>query len=225
MRVQPRAVIFDMDGVLVDSYQPHWLSWSQTCAERGVSITPEQFAELFGSSFGAFVEALSHRPFSVDELQRWDEEKEARYRAIIEADFPAMPGATALLRELHAEGFRLGVASAGPRANVDCLRRCLPGAELLAATISANDTRRTKPDPEPFLACASLLGVPPEDCVVVEDSVHGLIGAHAAGMHSVGLVGTATEAELRRHADLVVQSLCDLNARRFRHWTRAPRAV
>jgi len=126
-----------------------------------------------------------------------------------------MPGASDLLRDLHAAGYRLGVASAGPRANADCLLRRLSGAEFVSATVSADETRFTKPHPEPFLACARALGVAPGACVVVEDSVHGLKGAKAAGMGAVGLVGTSPAAALRAHADLVVNSLTEIGAERI----------
>ena len=205
-----RAVIFDMDGVLLDSYHAHWLSWAQSCSERGIGITPDQYKALFGQSFRAFADALSPRPLSDEELRAWDADKERQYRVIIERDFPAMPGATELIQALHTAGFALGIASSGPRENVECLLRHLSGADCFEATVSASDTRHCKPHPEPFLTCARALGVAPARCVVVEDSVHGLIAARAAGMGTVGITGTCSAAELKPHADLVVASLHEL---------------
>ena len=206
-----RAVLFDMDGVLVDSYEPHWRSWAESCAGRGLLITREHYAELFGQSFRAFADALSDRPLNEAELREWYAEKEGRYRQIVEADFPEMPGASELIRSLHAAGYAMGVASSGPRENVDSLLRLLPAAGLLSAAISADDVRRPKPDPEPFLACAARLGVAPAACVVIEDSIHGLTGARAAGMKSVGVTGTSPADELASYADLVVNSLRELS--------------
>ena len=210
-----RAVIFDMDGVLLDSYQAHWLSWAQSCSERGIGITPDQYKTLFGRSFRAFADALSPRPLSDDELRAWDADKEQKYRDIIERDFPAMPGATELILALHAAGFALGIGSSGPRENVECLLRRLPGADLFKATVSASDTRHFKPHPEPFLTCARMLNTAPARCVVVEDSIHGLTAARAAGMRAIGITGTCSEAELLPHADLVVAALRELTPERM----------
>ncbi len=205
-----KAVLFDMDGVLVDSYEPHWVSWVESCAARGIAITPRQYDGLFGQSFRSFADALSTRPLSEAELGAWCHEKETRYRQAIEADFPAMAGASKLIRDLHAAGYAMGIASSGPRENVDCVLRLLPAAELFTATVSADDVRHAKPHPDVFLACATRLGVAPAACVVIEDSLHGLHAARAAGMQSVALVGTSQAEELADHADLVVDALREL---------------
>lgn len=212
--VRRHAVIFDMDGVLLDSYHAHWLSWVKSCADRGISITPEQYKGLFGRSFRAFADALSPRPLSDGDIHAWYDDKERQYREIITRDFPAMPGASDLIQALHAAGFLLGVGSSGPRGNVDCMLRHLPGAERFKATVSANETRNCKPHPEPFLTCAAALGVEPSCCVVIEDSTHGLKAARAAGMGAVGITGTCSEAELCAQADLVVTALSELTPER-----------
>lgn len=209
------AIIFDMDGVLVDSYRPHWRSWQATCATRSLPITEAAYAGLFGRSFRSFVEALCPRPLTEAEIQAWYDEKEELYRDIIERDFPAMDGATDLLGRLAAAGFALAIGSSGPRGNVDCLLRHLPGAAAFAATVSGDDCRHAKPDPEVFLLAARHLGVAPRDCAVIEDSLHGLEAARRAGMASIALTGTCTAEVLSPHADLVVTSLRDLTPPRI----------
>jgi len=210
-RSRKYAVIFDMDGVLVDSYQPHYLSWASTCITRGFSMSPEQFSTLFGRSFRAFAEALSTKPLSETELQQWYDEKELRYREIIEQDFPEIDGVGDLVANLHDAGILMGIASSGPRSNVDCLLKYLSNAKRIITTVSADETKNCKPHPEPFLVCAEKLGVKPAQCVVIEDSIHGLQAARSAGMKAVGLAGTCSEKELTRYADLVIKSLRQLN--------------
>ncbi|MEK6754972.1 MAG: HAD family phosphatase [Bacteroidota bacterium] len=217
------AVIFDMDGVLVDSYEPHYISWVDTCRTRGFPITREVFAGLFGRSFRAFAEALSTRPLTEIEIQEWYDEKEGRYREIIESDFPEIDGASDLIKTLHDAGFLVGVASSGPRGNVECLLKHLPFAEHIGATVSADEVTRTKPHPEPFLTCAAKLGVIPGNCAIVEDSVYGLQAGHAAGMATIALAGTSPETELAKQADLVVHSLRELDADVIRKLASAPR--
>lgn len=219
---QNSAVIFDMDGVLVDSYEPHYVSWADTCSIRGFPVTRENFSKLFGRSFRAFAEALSPRPLTEQEIQDWYNQKETLYRDIIEKDFPAIDGAGELIGNLHGAGFKIGVASSGPRGNVDCLLKHLPNAVHIRATISADETTRTKPHPDPFLKCAAKLGVDPTACVIIEDSVYGLQAGRAAGMATIGLIGTSPAEQLAPYADLVVPSLRQLTPEIIRHMTQCP---
>lgn len=212
-----------MDGVLVDSYEPHYISWADTCNIRGFPVTRENFARLFGRSFRAFADALSPRPLTETELQEWYDQKESRYREIIEKDFPEIDGAGDLIKNLHNAGFKIGVASSGPRGNVDCLLRHLTNARHISATISANEATHTKPHPDPFLRCAAKLGVSPANCTIIEDSIYGLQAGRTAGMTTVALTGTSSEKELSIYADLVVTSLRHLDAKIIRNLAATPR--
>lgn len=212
-----------MDGVLVDSYEAHYISWSDSCNIRGFPVTRENFTRLFGRSFRAFADALSPRPLTEAELQDWYDQKESLYREIIEKDFPEIDGAGDLIANLHAAGFKIGVASSGPRGNVDCLLKYLTNAGYISATISANETIHTKPHPDPFLRCAAKLGVPPTNCAIIEDSIYGLQAGRAAGMATIALIGTSSEKELAIYADLVVKSLRNLDATIIHNLATTPR--
>ena len=204
------AVLFDMDGVLLDSYHAHWLSWRDSCVRRGIEITETQYAGLFGQSFRSFTEALHPAPLTAAQIAAWHAEKEGGYREIIRRDMPLMPGARDVIRQLDEAGFRLGIASSGPRENVDCLLEHLNGDGRIRASRSAGDVARCKPHPDVFLACAEALETPPRHCLVVEDSIHGLQGARAAGMATVALTGTATADALAPFADAVIDALTAL---------------
>ena len=212
-----------MDGVLVDSYEPHYISWADTCNIRGFPVTRENFARLFGRSFRAFADALSPRPLTETELLEWYDQKETRYREIIEKNFPEIDGAGDLIQNLHSAGFKIGVASSGPRGNVDCLLRHLTNSEYISATISADETTHTKPHPDPFLRCAAKLGVNPANCTIIEDSLYGLQAGRTAGMATIALIGTSSEKELAVYADLVVKSLRNLDATIIRKLAINPR--
>lgn len=212
LKPEQYGVIFDMDGVLVDSYEPHYLSWAETCNIRGFPVTRENFARLFGRSFRAFADALSPRPLTETELQEWYDQKETRYREIIEHDFPEIDGAGDLIKNLNDDGILIGVASSGPRGNVDCLLKHLTHAKHIKATVSANETTHTKPHPDPFLRCAAKLGIKPEMCAIIEDSVYGLQAGRTAGMITIALTGTSAKQQLAPYADLVVSSLRELNS-------------
>lgn len=208
-----RAVIFDMDGVLIDSYQPHFLSWRRMAAEHGIDMTEREFATTFGrtsrdiiSHFWADAARLSD-----ERIAAMDRRKEELYRQIIRAAFPAMDGARELVAALREAGFRLAIGSSGPPENVRVALDGLGQAALFDATVNGMDVSRGKPDPQVFLIAAKKLGVPPTRCAVVEDAPAGLKAAQAAGMTAIALTGTASRAVLTPLANRVFDSLRELS--------------
>jgi len=212
------AVIFDMDGVLVDSYQAHFQSWRIVAASRARSMSREEFDATFGRTSREIIAALWPEIVSTDEdIARLDAEKEAAFREMLVSDFPAMPGAEALLESLHGAGFALAVGSSGPPENVDLVLDRLGKRSLFGAVVHGRDVTRGKPDPQVFLLAAERLGVPPRHCAVVEDAPLGIAAAKAAGMASVGFVSTGRSRESLAAADLVVDSLGKLPPAAFRN--------
>jgi len=203
------GVIFDMDGVLVDSYQAHFRSWRRLAAAHGLEYTEEQFATTFGRTSREIIRQFW--PEAVDEadIPAWDAQKEEYYRQELRAHFPEMPGASELLRALHEAGFDLAIGSSGPPENVEVVVQCLSAGSLFAATVNAFDVARGKPAPDVFLQAAKQLGLEPSRCAVVEDAPLGVTAGHRAGMPVVALTGTATRQQLRQ-AELVVDSLRQL---------------
>ncbi|MBL7133981.1 MAG: HAD family phosphatase [Phycisphaerae bacterium] len=206
-----RAVIFDADGVLVDSYRAHFEAWKAMGRELGEDLTEARFV----STFGMRNEDLMHLLWDVvvpeADIPAWSDWKEAKYREILLQDFPAMDGAVALIDALRAAGFRLAVGSSGPPENVAVCIRGLGREDAFDATVTGAEVSRGKPDPEVFLKAAAKLGVPPARCAVVEDAVVGIEAAARAGTVPIGLTGTTTREALAARAALVVDSLRDLS--------------
>lgn len=212
----PLAVIFDVDGVLVDSYQAHFLSWKEIAAETGLEMTQQQFDETFGRTSREIIRRFwGAGQMTDDEIRAIDERKEAAYRVIIDRDFPAMPGAVDLIRALYRDGFTLAVGSSGPPENVELTLQKLGQDSLFDAVVTGRDVRHGKPDPQVFLVAAARLRISPERCVVVEDSPLGIEAAHAAGMSVIGLVSTGHTRKQLADADLVVGRLADLSPARI----------
>jgi beta-phosphoglucomutase len=208
------AVIFDVDGVLTDSYQPHFLSWQRMFGELDVAFTEEQFRGTFGRTNRDIFGELYQGSLSEDQIRAWGDRKEVLYREIIAEQFVPIPGAVELLDELAAAGFKLAVGSSGPPENIQVTLEKLGRAHLFSALVTGADVQRGKPDPQVFLLGAERLGVPSAHCAVIEDAPQGIEAANRAGMTSIGLTGTTTREALS-HARLIVDRLDELTPNRI----------
>lgn len=215
MAREPGAVIFDVDGVLVDSYAAHLRSWVLMAREHGLEITEQEFASTFGQTSREIIARFWGPDLDAVEREALDARKEAIYRDLIRAGFPVMDGAIELIDALAADGFLLAVGSSGPPENIELTLERLGRRDRFRAIVTGRDVTRGKPDPQVFEIAAERLGVPAARCAVVEDAPVGIAAARAAGMASVALVGTAPPERLAA-ADLVVRSLCELDPSRLR---------
>lgn len=207
----PRAVLWDLDGTLVDSTEYHWRSWQPALTAVGVSITRADFLASYGERNDTILTRWLGERATPELIRRTADAKEESYREILQAEgLSALPGAAEWVRRLHEAGWRQAIASSAPRLNVEVVRRVLGLETLIETFVSADDVRVGKPDPEVFLSAAARVEVPPERCVVVEDAPAGVEAARRAGMRCIGVGGGAVTA-----ADLVVRSLADLPAGAF----------
>ncbi len=211
-----KAAIFDMDGVLIDSYRAHFESWQLAAKEYDRVYTEVQFAAGFGrTSREVIAEQWQGEPLSEEQIAQIDGRKEWLFREIIGRDFPAMDGAAELIGALTEAGFRVAVGSSGPPPNVHLAIERLGIGRLLSATVTGADVKRGKPDPQVFLTAAERIGVPPARCVVIEDAPVGIEAARRGGMHAIGVASTGRTVEQLLAADLVVRSLRELSPPTF----------
>jgi beta-phosphoglucomutase len=209
------AVIFDMDGVLVDSYDAHFAGWSRMYRELELDYTEADFAADFGRTsrdilFRRFGDALAN-----ERIRELDERKESLFRESMREKFIAMDGAAELIDALVADGFRIAVGSSAPSENIALCLEKLGRGDRISAIVTGRDVTRGMPDPQVFAMAAERLGVAPKYCAVVEDAVHGIEAANAAGMASIALVGTTSREQLAA-AKLVVDSLREITPARLR---------
>ncbi len=201
------GVIFDMDGVLVDSYRAHFEAWRKVAAVYSFEDFGEElFASTFGRTSRDIIHNLWGNVLSGEEMDALDEKKEQFYRDIIAANFPEMTGASQRIRALDAAGFVLAVGSSGPPANVQVCLEALPAGDLISATVTGRDVTHGKPHPEVFLKAAEKLGLEPSQCAVVEDAPAGIEAARRAKMAAIAITGTAGREKLSQ-AHIVIDSL------------------
>ncbi len=207
-----RAVIFDIDGVLVDSYDAHLKSWQMLADETGVTFTDADFIAGFGRTTRDILQRW-WRVADEREIKRLDDRKERLYRELVADDFPAMDGAVELIDALHAAGFALAMGSSGPPENVQLALARLGRRDAFGAVVSGLDVERGKPAPDIFLAAARRLGVEPVRCLVIEDAPPGVQAARAANMACLALMSKGrTRADfIDIRPDVFVDSLREVN--------------
>jgi len=204
-----RAVIFDMDGVLIDSSEAHFQSWRRLGEALGCEVTQAQFRRTFGRQnrdvmpelFGGAVQ-----PGQYDEL---GERKERYYREIIRGGVPAMAGAAELVRACFEAGFRCAIGSSGHPENIALAVAGLGIESYVSAIVTGRDVTMGKPNPEVFLTAAARIEVEPNACAVIEDAPAGVEAALAAGMTAVAVTSEHPRERLS-HAHLIVDRLADL---------------
>ena len=217
--MQP-AVLFDMDGVLVDSNAAHFRAFRRIGLELGHTFTDAQLEQTFGMHNNQiFPLLLGHDP-GADVVTALALRKEAYYRELAREALQPIPGALDLFWSLHRAGWKLAVGSSGPAANVALAIEVLGIGHALDAVVTGDDVRHGKPAPDVFLLCLERLGLPAHHCVVVEDAPGGVHAAHAAGVVAVALTSSRPAADLA-HADLVVERLADVTPETMRALLRA----
>jgi beta-phosphoglucomutase len=204
---QPRAVLWDLDGTLLDSKEYHWLAWQEAMSAEDYDLTREQFEASFGQRNDTILRGFLGPDLPEREIERIGDAKEERYRHLVRtrgAHF--LPGVRRWLTRLHAEGWCQAVASSAPRLNIEAVLEALDIGWCFDAAVSAEDVQRGKPDPQVFLAAAAKVAVPPERCIVVEDAPAGIEGARRAGMRTIGVRSSHPDLQ----ADRAVQTLEEL---------------
>ena len=209
--VRIRAVIFDMDGVLVDSEPLINAAAIAMFKEKGLIVQPDDFLPFVGAGEARYIGGVAEHygfPLEVSEAKQRTYEI---YLDLIPSHLEAFPGVKELLHNCRQAGLLIAVASSADmikvRANLEQIKLPVPCWD---AIITGEDIVQKKPAPDIFLAAATKLGVKPEECVVVEDAVNGVRAANAAGMRSVA-VATSFPADQLHEASVVRARIADVS--------------
>jgi beta-phosphoglucomutase len=218
-RKPARAMILDMDGVVLDSMPTHLRTWQQTLAPLGIELTADDLYPLEGiptePTAQKLTEQLLGRACSGAEAQRLADAKRALFRQIFQPTL--VDGMGPLLHDLQGRGFRLGLVTGSARSVVDESLAPTGAADLFDAVVTGDQVSQGKPDPEPYRTAAARLGIPPSECLAVENAPLGIQSAKAAGMGCVALE-TTLPAEQLPAADQVFPDAWALRAWLLSHW-------
>jgi HAD superfamily hydrolase (TIGR01549 family) len=199
-RQMTRALIFDLDGTLIDTVYAHVFAWQRALAEAGLPLEGWRIHRRIGMSGGLFTRAVARelgRPLNDEEVEQLQRRHGELFRKLLPERRP-LPGAVELLAHLRDGGVPFGIATSGRRPEInDSLTALGVGENVIV--VERGDVLRAKPEPDLFLACQERMGVQIPDVTVVGDAVWDLLAARRAGMLSVGLLtGGYGEDELAR---------------------------
>lgn len=210
-----KALIFDFDGLILDTEYPEYLSWLGVYNDHGLDLPILTWASKVGGgwSTGMYDELERRVGKSIDR-----EAVRAKRRAHVSemlADAPLMPGVQELLQDCVAAGLQLGVASSSPREWVIGYLTKYRILEMFGAVRCGDEVNRTKPDPDLYLAVLDALQIRPSGAIALEDSAKGIAAAKAAGIYCVAVPNRVTIHTSLDAADAQVASLADISLDKF----------
>ena len=209
------VVLFDMDGVIVDSNPFHKIAFEQFLARYQISLTDEQLkAHVYGKTNKEAMPYIFKKELSPTELDERAEEKEAIFRGIYKKDIQPVEGLVPFLQMLKAQGVPTAVGTSAPTANLHFILDSLHLKPYFDALLDSTHVTHGKPDPEIYLKSAQELGVEPKHCLVIEDSLAGVQAGLNAGMKVMGITTTHTAEELSK-THLIIHNFVGLTTEKL----------
>lgn len=204
------AVIFDMDGVLVDSNPYHKVALIQFCAKYGYSLSDTELVEkIYGRTNKEWLTNL-FGVLTPAQLLQYAEEKELIYRQLHQADIKPVKGLIPFLNLLEENHIPKAIGTSAPRGNVDFILSHTATEKYFPVILHDTFVTRGKPDPEIYLKAIATLKMPAEKCIVIEDSLSGIAAGKASGAKVIGITTTHTREEMQ-HTDWIIDDFDDLS--------------
>ncbi|HRH47225.1 MAG TPA: HAD family phosphatase [Panacibacter sp.] len=209
--MKPAAIIFDLDGTLIDNNAYHIEAWKVFFKKIGRPWSDEEYKTQFNGKVNRDIfNYIFNRQLPAAELQEYTNEKEALYRELYAPDIVAIPGLLNFLNAMQDANIRMAIATSGIKVNIKFMFDHLPVQRYFEKVVDSDYVIKGKPDPEIFLTAASFVGAEPQYCIAFEDSVAGVRSAKAAGMKVAALTTTHTKEDLRE-ADLVIKDYTEVD--------------
>jgi len=206
------GILFDWDGVIIDSSRQHEASWERLAAEERLGLPTDHFVQGFGKKNEWIIPNLLQWSHAEDEIHRLSLRKETLYRRIVvEEGLHTLPGVHAFLQRLRDAGIPTCIGSSTHRENIETILDVLGLEGFFDGKVTAEDVTHGKPHPDVFLKAAAKVGCNPSACIVFEDAFAGIEAARAGGMKVVGVATTHPASVLRGKVDRVVHRLDELS--------------
>lgn len=219
-----KAIVFDFDGVIVDSEPLHYRAFMRLCEPLGWTFDYQKYLDVYigfdDRDFFRTLFAEHGQTLTVTRLHELIAEKAAAFADIVAEGVEACPGAAALVEQAH-HLWPLAISSGALRADIDLILPAIGDGNLpgcFRTIVTADDVPQSKPDPTCYQTAVRRLGMDPGDCLAIEDTTTGLTAARAAGMQTLAVATSYSREALRDHADQTVPSLAEVDADRLRRW-------
>lgn len=222
-----KAVLFDMDGVLVNTEPVHYRMWKEAFHNRGLEVSYDVYKGCIGTTDDYLMDLIwEHygRDFRGDK-KLLEERMAIEERVPKEESYPEMPGVREMLQKLHEAGFLLAIASSSPVSRIETAVDYIGIRQYFSLLNSGENVARSKPAPDIYLDTAKKLGVEPAECVVLEDSENGSIAAVSAGMICVGLRNPDSGDQDLEKAKVVIHNLSEFTPKLVRNLERNERKL
>lgn len=205
------AIIFDMDGVVVDNTKYHILTWQGFAKQFGVNVSAKTVREKFIGRFGReIIKIIVRKNLPAAQIEKLDKKRESYYRKIYAKAIKPVAGLPDFLKLLKLNNIKIALATAAPPANVKFTLTKTGLKKYFKIVIDSTGVKRGKPNPDIFLKAAKKLKVNPKNCIVFEDAFMGIEAAKRAGMKVVGVATSHPTKELK-HTDLVIKNFSQIN--------------
>jgi beta-phosphoglucomutase len=206
-----RAVIFDLDGTLIDNNSFHLISWKRYLKNIGKEISGEEYKmHINGRTNKDAVEYIYGRKMNDEEALRYALIKEEIYRKLYQPLITPVPGLVQFLQDLEMRNIPMAIATSGIQVNIDFMLDNIPIRKYFKVIVNSTHITKGKPDPEIYIKTASLLGIPAKNCLVFEDAIVGIKAARTAGMKVIAVSTTHSKQELAG-ADMIIENYNAVN--------------
>lgn len=212
----PEAIIFDLDGTLIDNNSYHIEAWKVFYDKIGKPFSKEEYMQNINGRINSDIfNYIFNTTLSADEIDLYSTEKEALYRELYQPHIKPINGLIDFLEELEKEKIPKAIATSGLTPNINFMFEHVPIKKYYADVIDASQISKGKPHPEIFLKAAAAVKANPENCVAFEDSVAGIRSAKAAGMKVIALTTTHTAQDVKE-ADLIIKDYTEISLTKLR---------
>ena len=208
-----KAVIFDMDGVIIDSEPMHYEVFKKYIKELKISVPEEEYNTFIGTTDRQIYTYLKEKYNLKDTVEVLESNYVARYTEYLKGERDEKPihGVDILIKDLYSHNVKLAVASSARKENIETVLNMFNLNKFFNVKLSGQEVSKAKPNPDIFLRAASLLEVSPHECIVIEDSNNGVRAAKAAGMKCIGYKNKNSGNQDLSMADQIVNSFDEID--------------